>query len=280
MFNALRARLNGLFSNHAPAALRASDAELALFHSQGYFVRESIFNAAELRVLREAVESIHRRMNALAMSEDAPKTEAVDEKRYQELDGSLVKWEWREGSTDIRSMEPFLFLHPDLEHIIDDPRLWLPARSIIGADKLSLFTDKLNFKRPQGAPFPLHQDSPYFALDGRSVDRLLSIQIYLDDVTVENGCLWMVPGSHVHGILPGIQNKGVLDRLYTDMERFSGAAPVPVEVPAGSAIFFHAHVIHGSKGNRTNRSRRAMVITYQPAGNKCWKVDWERPIQM
>jgi ectoine hydroxylase-related dioxygenase (phytanoyl-CoA dioxygenase family) len=106
------------------------------------------------------------------------------------------------------------------------------------------------------------------------------MQIYLDDVTVENGCLWMVPGSHAHGILPGIQNKGALDRLYTDMERYRGEAPVAIEVPAGSVIFFHAHVIHGSKGNKTNSARRAMVITYQPAGNKCWKVDTERPIRM
>ena len=131
-----------------------------------------------------------------------------------------------------------------------------------------------------GAPFPLHQDSPYFVLDGRSVDKLLSLQIYLDDVTLDNGCLWMVPGSHVHGILPGVQDKGVLDRLYTDMARFEGEEPVPIVVPAGSVIFFHAHVIHGSMGNKTDSARRAMVITYQPAGNNCWKVEQEWPIRM
>lgn len=280
MLNALKSRFNALFHPRHALAQPASEAELAQFHTQGYFVRKNLFSEQELQVWRDAVESIHQRMNRLASAHDAPATEAVDDKRYQQLAGSLVKWEWREGSTDIRSMEPFLFLHPDLEHVIDDPRLWLPAASILGVERLSLFTDKLNFKRPHGAPFPLHQDSPYFALDGRAVDQLLSLQIYLDDVTVENGCLWMVPGSHIHGILPGVQDKGVLDRLYTDMERFEGAAPVPIEVPAGSVIFFHAHVIHGSKSNRTDRSRRAMVITYQPAGNKCWKVDEERAIRM
>ena len=280
MLNTLRARFNALFSTPAPPAQPASDDELALFHSQGYFVREAIFSPAEIQVLRDAVEAIHQRMNVLATAEGAPAPEAVDDKRYQQLDGSLVKWEWREGSSDIRSMEPFLFLHPDLEHLIDDPRLWLPARTVLGVDRLSLFTDKLNYKRPRGAPFPLHQDSPYFVLDGRSVDKLLSMQIYLDDATSDNGCLWMVPGSHTRGILPGVQNKGALDRLYTDMDRFEGAAPVPIEVPAGSVIFFHAHIIHGSKSNKTNSARRAMVITYQPAGNNCWKVEEERPIQM
>ncbi len=280
MLNALRDRVHDIIHARTTAARPASDAELALFREQGYFVRERLFSRAEVQVWRNAVESIHQRMNALATAQSAPEVEMVDDKRYQMLGDSLVKWEWREGSTDIRSMEPFLFLHPDLENLIDDPRLWQPAQSILGVDGLALFTDKLNFKRPGGAPFPMHQDSPYFALDGRSVDKLLSLQIYLDDVTVENGCLWMVPGSHLHGILPGVYDKGVLDRLYTDMERYEGAEPVPVEVPAGSVIFFHAHVIHGSKGNRTNSARRAMVITYQPAGNKCWKVDKERPIHM
>ena len=143
----------------------ASESELDLFHKQGFFVRESIFGEEELDVLRHAVEDIHSSINQRAASNEAPPMQLVDDKRYQSLQDSVVKWEWSENSTDIRSMEPFLHLHPDLENLVDDPRLWMPAKSILGLDKLSLFTDKLNFKRPEGAPFPFHQDSPYFALD-------------------------------------------------------------------------------------------------------------------
>lgn len=123
MLNALKSRFNALFHPRHALAQPASEAELAQFHTQGYFVRKNLFSEQELQVWRDAVESIHQRMNRLASAHDAPATEAVDDKRYQQLAGSLVKWEWREGSTDIRSMEPFLFLHPDLEHVIDDPRL-------------------------------------------------------------------------------------------------------------------------------------------------------------
>jgi ectoine hydroxylase-related dioxygenase (phytanoyl-CoA dioxygenase family) len=258
----------------------ASEAELALFRRQGFFIRENVFNAEEVDVLRNAVEDIHASVNRFAESTDAPPMQLVDDKRYQTLKDSVVKWEWRENSNDIRSMEPFLHLHDDLENLVDDPRLWMPARSILGVENLSLFTDKLNFKRPNGAPFPFHQDSPYFALDCKHFEELVSMQIYMDAATQENGALWMIPGSHLNGILPCVQGKGVLDRLYTDMDKFEGEEPVAIEVPAGSVIFFHVHIIHGSKSNYTQESRRAMVLTYQPAGNNCWKVPKERPVKI
>ena len=89
----------------------------------------------------------------------------------------------------------------------------------------------------------------------------------LDPATVENGCLWMIPGSHLHGRLPCFEDRGRLDRLYTDVDRaLPGAERVPIEAPAGSVIFFDGDVVHGSRGNRTPGSRRAFVLTYQPAG--------------
>ena len=85
-------------------------------------------------------------------------------KAYQRLLGSTVKWEWAGGPQAVRSMEPFTHLDTRLDALIDDARLWAPARALIGAAGLGLFTDKLNFKRPGGSPFPWHQDSPYWAV--------------------------------------------------------------------------------------------------------------------
>ncbi|HXZ84274.1 MAG TPA: phytanoyl-CoA dioxygenase family protein, partial [Myxococcota bacterium] len=166
------------------------------------------------------------------------------------------------------SLEPFLHLDPVLERLPDDARLWQPVAALLGEPRLALFTDKLNFKRPGGAPFPWHQDSPYFAFECPHVERLVSVQVYLDDATPENGCLWMIPGSHRWGVLPGQSQRGVLGRLYTDVDRVLAEAPrVPLAAPAGSAIFFHGDVVHGSQGNRSGGSRRAFVLTYQPAGH-------------
>ncbi len=257
----------------------ASEDELARYQRDGYFVRERVFSATELEGLRRAVERVHVRVAAAAAAPDAPKTERIDGKRYQDLLGSLVKWEWQEARADVRSMEPFLHLDPELEKLVDDPRLWQPAAALVGAERLALFTDKLNFKRPGGAEFPWHQDSPYFAFECPHVDRLVSLQVYLDDATVENGCLWMIPGSHTHGRLPCFEDQGTLGRLYTDVERaLPGAQLVPIEAPAGTVIFFNGDVVHGSRRNLTASDRRAFVLTYQPSGHAQFRRPGARPV--
>jgi ectoine hydroxylase-related dioxygenase (phytanoyl-CoA dioxygenase family) len=257
----------------------ATDEELARFRRDGYFVRERVFGPSELTRMRADVENVHARVSEAAAAADATRIERIDGKRYQELLGSLVKWEWQEARADVRSMEPFLHLDSALEGLVDDPRLWQPAAALCGADRLALFTDKLNFKRPGGAEFPWHQDSPYFAFDCPHVDRLVSLQVYLDDATVENGCLWMIPGSHARGRLPCFEDRGTLGRLYTDVERaLPGAEHVPIAAPAGSVIFFHGDVVHGSRRNETSSDRRAFVLTYQPAGFAQFRRPGSRPV--
>jgi len=248
--------------------LAATPRELAAFRADGYFVRERVFAASELLRLRAAVERVHARVLEESRAPSAAAVERIDGKRYQDVLGSCVKWEWDDSRADVRSMEPFLHLDPDLEKLADDPRLWAPVTELCRAESLALFTDKLNFKRPGGAPFPWHQDSPYFAFECPHVERLTSVQVYLDDATEENGCLWMIPGSHRAGVLPGLSDRGVVGKLYTDVERALPDAPrVAIAAPAGSAIYFHGDVVHGSQVNRTSQSRRAFVLTYQPAGH-------------
>ncbi|MGH2897577.1 MAG: phytanoyl-CoA dioxygenase family protein, partial [Solirubrobacteraceae bacterium] len=143
----------------------ATSDELARYWRDGYFVRERAFAEAELARLRAAVERVHARVSEAASGAFASAIERIDGKRYQDLLGSLVKWEWQEARADVRSMEPFLHLDAELDALVDDPRLWQPAAALCGSDALALFTDKLNFKRPGGAPFPWHQDSPYFVFE-------------------------------------------------------------------------------------------------------------------
>jgi len=242
-----------------------TDAERCAFRERGYFVREAIFGEAELSRLRAAVEDIHRRISAAASAE--VEVERVDGLRFQDILGSRVKWEWRESmSGDIRSMEPVHHLSDTVDALIDDARLCAPVRDLLNETGVSLFTDKLNFKRPGGAPFPWHQDAPYWAFGCRHVDRLVSVQIYLDDATEENGCLWMIPGSHTRGHIPAPTDRGddTLARLYTDVAQLEDLQKIAVVAPAGSALFFDSYLVHGSKSNRSSQSRRALVLTYQP----------------
>lgn len=248
-------------------------AERAAYENDGFFVREAILGGRELTALREAAERVHRQLSARA-AQNADKAEetlqVLDGKRYQRLRGSTVKWEWAAGSDQIRSMEPVHHSDAILDAILDDVRLWRPAAELLGVSRLSLFTDKLNFKRPAGSPFPWHQDTPYWAFDCDHVDQLRSVQLYLDAATEENGCLWVMPGSQRAGVRPGYSDRGVLARLYTRLEGLERFERVPIIAPAGSAIFFDGNLVHGSQSNRSERSRRALVITYQPPGRPVW----------
>ena len=254
---------------------RATPGEQEAYREQGYFVRPAVFEERELEPLREAVEALHRAINRAADRGEGP-VERIDGRRYQELLGSTIKWEWSEGSRAIRSMEPVHNLDPRIDALIDDARLWQPTLEEIGAETASLFTAKLNFKRPGGAPFPWHQDTPYWAFGCAHVERLASVQLYLDAASVESGCLWMIPGSHRHGVLPGRKDCGVLGKLYTDLAGRDVGSGVPIEAPAGSAIFFHGDVVHGSQTNRSGASRRALVFTYQPGGLPLWHANEPR----
>jgi hypothetical protein len=268
-------------SSSAPASPRAGAPTTGSdFARDGFELCPSLIDAATLAGLREAVEAVHA---AVVAEADRQPIERVDGLRYQTLLQSRVKWEWDEASREIRSMEPVAHLDPRIDALLDDPRLVEPAAKRLGVRELSLFTDKLNFKRPGGSPFPWHQDAPYWAFGCGHLDRLASLQVYLDDATVESGCLWVIPGSHRHGVLPGLSDRGVLGRLYTDLRRVESdgvalAEPIPLEAPAGSVIFFDGFIVHGSQRNRGAHSRRALVLTYQPAGHPRWGDRPERPI--
>ena len=83
----------------------------------------------------------------------------------------------------------------------------------------------------------------------------------------------MIRGSHQRGILPGRQGEGRLGPLFTHPSAFDASAQVPAILPAGSAIFFSAHSVHGSEPNASDLPRRAIVLTYQPAGLRMFKLD-------
>jgi hypothetical protein len=199
-------------------AMRATDQELRDFEEKGFFCRPSVFSAAELAELREGAERVHQRVLEAAERDDAPPCDRVDNQRYQTLLGSTIKWEWDQALRSVRSMEPCHHLDPRLDALIDDARLWGPAASVIGREELSLFSDKLNMKPPGAAPFPWHQEGPYWVYGAEQLDKIVSVLTYLDDATQENGCLWVISGSHKHGTLKGLEDRGVLGALYTDVD--------------------------------------------------------------
>ena len=96
--------------------------------------------------------------------------------------------------------------------------------------------------------------------------------VTLDDASEDNGCFRVIRGSHRRGLLPGCEGEGGSARSSPTRGRSTWRAPGAAEAPAGSLVFFSPHTVHGSEPNRSERQRRALVITYQPAGHPMFKV--------
>jgi ectoine hydroxylase-related dioxygenase (phytanoyl-CoA dioxygenase family) len=251
--------------------LRTSLSERRAWREDGYFVRERAFGADELAQLCSAAErAVLRARDAVQRGGAAY---SVDGNRYCDAGGATVQFEHEADSQTIRVIEPFHHLDASFEALLDDPRLAEPMRDLIGSEQIALFTDKLNLKRPrEGSGFRWHQDSPYWAHFCAHLDQLPNVMLALDDAGEHNGCFRVIRGSHRRGILPGCEGEGKLGALFTHPDAFDLADQVPAEAPAGSLVFFSPHTVHGSEPNRSDRERRALIVTYQPAGHPMFKV--------
>ena len=106
-----------------------------------------------------------------------------------------------------------------------------------------------------------HQDEIYIPTRDRS---LIGAWIAVDDSTVENGCLYVIPGSHRPGYLYPQRPHENPDEFDSAPESygFDESAEVPVEVQAGTVVFFNGYLLHRSYKNRGGAYRRVLVNHY------------------
>ncbi|MGH0038159.1 MAG: phytanoyl-CoA dioxygenase family protein [Myxococcota bacterium] len=248
-------------------------AERSAWERDGFFMREAVFSQDEVEALRDAAEHAARRAQQAVDAGEVRDDYRIDGNRYVEATGSTVQFEHRRQTRTLRVIEPFHHLDPRFEGLLDDARIVVPMKDLVGSERVAVWTDKLNLKRPrEGSQFRFHQDSPYWAHASRDLDRLPNVMVALDDANESNGCLRVVAGSHRKGCLPGIEDGTRLGRLFTDPEYFDASRQVPAEMPAGSLLFFSPHTVHGSEPNTSDRPRRALVLTYQPADQPHFKL--------
>jgi ectoine hydroxylase-related dioxygenase (phytanoyl-CoA dioxygenase family) len=244
--------------------------EISRYARDGYVVRESVFDDDELAMLRDAIE----RASKKAVSQVGQgKTYVLDGKRFVDINGMTIQFEHTLNSDTPRVIEPVAGLDPKLSALLHDVRLVDPMRQLVGSDKIAIWTNKLNLKRPrEGTGFGWHQDSPYWVHNCAHVDQLPNVMLAFDTATLDNGCLRVIPGSHLDGCLPGTDDGTSLGGFFTSASRFDESQQVPLTVAAGSLIFFSPHLVHGSQPNHSDHPRRAIIVTYQPAGQPTLKT--------
>ncbi len=125
---------------------------------------------------------------------------------------------------------------------------------------------------PKGVAW--HQDCSYWPL---TPSKTVTVWLAIDDVDRENGCMRVIPKSHLDGHLqfhesdPSEQN--VLSQTIDGIERFG--APVDIELKAGEVSMHSDLLVHGSLPNLSNRRRCGLTLRYCPPDVRAY-WDWNK----
>mmetsp|Transcript_96570 Transcript_96570/g.272997 ORF Transcript_96570/g.272997 Transcript_96570/m.272997 type:complete len:345 (+) Transcript_96570:148-1182(+) len=151
----------------------------------------------------------------------------------------------------------------DFHDLCWSPKFRVAAYQLLGGP-LRFLHDQIFCKPAKSVSwFGYHQDFSYW--DWTAPMAHLTCWIALDDVTVTNGCLRYVPGSHQWGLLPPIpidvqpSLDAVKAVLSKDQQQAVDLAE-QIEIKRGFACFHHPLMLHGSDSNSTGGPRRAAVI--------------------
>ena len=163
---------------------------------------------------------------------------------------------------------------PLFERLIYHPAIVRGISQLTGFSDLQVWHDQVQYKPAHaGGATGWHQDAPLWP----SIDPMTPVSAWLpfDDADLENGCMWMVPGSYRWGDQQQ-EYLSSLDHL-TTIEEFSRVgegftppedaeereiAAVPRPVRRGEVHFHHSLTWHGSPVNDSPRRRRALAIHY------------------
>lgn len=144
------------------------------------------------------------------------------------------------------------------------PALGRMLCALEGVERFRVWHDQTLIKEPYGNPTAWHLDDPYWSFYSRNA---LSIWIALEPATLENGCMWFVPGSHKLARFDNVgigQNQAELFRIYPEM---TAVDPVAVPMQPGDCSFHNGLTAHGAGANMTRRRRIAMTCAYMPDGS-------------
>jgi phytanoyl-CoA hydroxylase len=131
-------------------------------------------------------------------------------------------------------------------------------------------------KQPHfGSEVNCHQDSTYLYVNEAPITGLW---FALEDATIENGCLWVIPGAHKTPLKSRMLRDGnnhLCTQIYDD-SAWPIEKMIPLEVPRGSLIILHGLLPHMSKENNSERSRHAYTLHIMSGRHAFAKDNWLR----
>lgn len=246
----------------------------------------SVRPRTELRMFRtvDADFAAHYAEHGFAILENALTAEQVAEANAEALricrealddaGGGLT------GESDEDVLRRYLCIHYPhkaskvARDLLAEPRIVAALTSVIGPNVKAM--QSMLFIKSEGKPGQAwHQDEHFIPTRDRS---LTAAWIALDNATIENGCLWVIPGSHRRGVLYP-DHEQTDPRFDCTQEAYgfpyTDDDAVPVEIPAGAALIFNGYLLHRSLENSgAHGYRRSLVNHYMSAESL---LPWKQP---
>ena len=233
--------------------------ELTHWNEHGYLVRLNVFTPEENDLLRRVAEAV------------------VDKKRPFPTTNINQNALVRDGKVEEHGIYAMHKIHhpscycPEFLTRVRDPRLTDPLVDILGPDILGI-NNLFIWKAPKiGLGFPWHQDKFYFR-NRFKTETTVGTWTAIDAADRENGCLYVIPGSHKWDIFQHDDLEGSQQREFKFARGARDEDGIAVEIPPGAVIWFHSHLLHKSTDNHSLRFRRSYVIHYLTA-----QAEWARP---
>lgn len=140
---------------------------------------------------------------------------------------------------------------PSVYELCSHPAVVDRLASILGPD-ITLWRSFLFQKPPGGDAFPWHQDSRFWDVQPPIA---ITAWIALTDAKEDNGCVRIIPGSHVNAV-PHVRNEDEEGFTFSaDPEYYDDEDAVHMELEPGQFVLFYNHTIHGSLPNESDRTR-------------------------
>lgn len=217
--------------------------QIEFFHREGYLVLDAITTQEEVERLREIYDQLFEQRVGREIGHQfdlaGPDEDGKEERLPQILGISSYA--------------------PELRNSLYHVNARAIACQLLGPG--AEFQGEHAIRKPPGGPAtPWHQDEAY--LDSDKDHPVVSFWMPLQEATLENGCMYFIPGSHRWEVQPHhpINHDPRVHGL--EMDEVDDSLAVACPIPAGGATIHTLRTAHYTPPNRSASPRRAYTVNY------------------
>ena len=231
-------------------------AQVEFYHAHGYLSVENVLSDEEVTELQRVTDEFVEKSRQVTAHTDVFDLEPGHSRERPRL----------------RRLKDPAAQHPAYDKIRRHDRILDILTKLIGPN-IRYSGNKLNMKSAEfGSPVEWHQD---WAFHPHTNDDYVTIGVAIDDMTVENGALLVIPGSHKGRVYDHHQAGDFVGAITEQIVGEDNA--VPIEVRAGGISIHHVRALHASSPNTSSQPRRLLLIDYcaVDAWPLMWTPEWD-----